>query len=125
MHPLANDCITLYSSPEPKYQRGEMGWAWQGKVFTSDDGRLLVCDDFSQPWYRGARTKVHFLNRDTGREITLADNPAQDNHVGRNYHIDPHPRFCCNDQYVVFTTSVRGEVDVALVPTEDLVRATT
>jgi hypothetical protein len=24
--------------PEPKYQRGEMGWSWQGKVFTSDDG---------------------------------------------------------------------------------------
>ena len=24
--------------PEPKYQRGEMGWSWQGKVYTSDDG---------------------------------------------------------------------------------------
>ena len=24
--------------PEPKYPRGEMGWSWQGKVFTSDDG---------------------------------------------------------------------------------------
>ncbi len=73
IHPLANDFITLYESPdpqrlcayspgiarlengrfvatidlggpgaaelpEPKYQRGEMGWSWQGKVFTSDDG---------------------------------------------------------------------------------------
>jgi hypothetical protein len=91
---------------------------------TSREGRLLVCDDFSQPWYRGARTKVHFLNRDSGREITLADNPAQDSHIGRHYHIDPHPRFCCNDQYVVFTTTVRGEVDVAIVPTAELVRAT-
>ncbi len=24
--------------PEPKYQRSEMGWSWQGKVHTSDDG---------------------------------------------------------------------------------------
>ncbi len=24
--------------PEPKYQRGEMGWSWQGKVYISDDG---------------------------------------------------------------------------------------
>ncbi len=24
--------------PEPKYQRGEMGWSWQGRIFTSDDG---------------------------------------------------------------------------------------
>jgi len=73
IHPLANDYITLYASPdpqrlfayspgiarlengrllatidlggpgaaelpEPKYQRGEMGWSWQGKVYTSDDG---------------------------------------------------------------------------------------
>jgi len=24
--------------PAPKYQRGETGWSWQGKVYTSDDG---------------------------------------------------------------------------------------
>ncbi len=24
--------------PDPKWRRGEMGWSWQGKAFTSDDG---------------------------------------------------------------------------------------
>ena len=28
----------------------------------------------------------------------------------------------CNDQYVVFTTTVRGEIDVAIVPTGELVK---
>jgi len=72
MHPLADDFVTLYESPdpqrlfcyspgivrlpsgrlvatldlggpgatdmpEPKYQRGEMGWSWQGQIHTSDD----------------------------------------------------------------------------------------
>ncbi len=35
-----------------------------------------------------------------------------------------HPRFCYNDQYVVFTTTVRGEIDVAIVPTAELVEKT-
>ena len=42
----------------------------------------------------------------------------------RNYHIDPHPRFCCGDRYVVFTTTVRSEVDVAIVPTAALLEKT-
>jgi hypothetical protein len=92
---------------------------------SSRDGRLIVGDSYARPWSRGCASTVHFMNRDTGKVIVLADNPAQDNHAGRHYHIDPHPRFVCNDRYVVFTTTVRGEIDVALVPTDELVRATT
>ena len=44
--------------------------------------------------------------------------------VGERYHIDPHPRFAGGDQYVVFTTTVRGEVDLAVVPTADLIART-
>jgi len=47
-----------------------------------------------------------------------------DNFTGTNYHIDPHPLFCCDDRSVVFTTTVRGRVDVAVVPTENLVGLT-
>ncbi len=45
---------------------------------------------------------------------------------GVTFHIliDPHPRFVCTDRYVIFTTRVRGEVDVAVVLTEDLVGRT-
>jgi hypothetical protein len=93
-------------------------------VHASLDGTLIVCDDFIE-FFRGAPTRVHFLNRRTGRELTLVDNPKYDNHTGRLYHIDPHPRFCCDDRYVAFTTTVLGAVDLAVVETEALLQATT
>jgi hypothetical protein len=46
------------------------------------------------------------------------------NLVGARYHIDPHPRFCAQDQWIVFTTTIRGQVDLALVKTADLVART-
>ncbi len=91
---------------------------------SSRDGRLIVGDSYTGPWCRGCASTVHFMNRDTGKVIVLAENAECTDYAGRNYHIDPHPRFVCNDQYIVFTTTMRGEVDVAIVPTAKLVRAT-
>ena len=86
----------------------------------SVDGRYLVCDS-TERFYRGCATSVHFMDRQTGKTLKLIDNPALHNFTGANYHIDPHPRFCCDDRFVVFTTTVRGRVDVAVVRIEDLV----
>jgi hypothetical protein len=86
---------------------------------SSRDGRLIVGDS-NNGFFRGCASTVHFLNRDTGKVIVLAEHAERTDYTGRNYHIDPHPRFCGNDRYVVFTTVVRGEVDVAIVPTEEL-----
>ena len=91
---------------------------------SSHDGRLIVGDSNNR-FFRGCASTVHFMNRETGRTIVLAEHAECTDYAGRYYHIDPHPRFVCNDQYVVFTTRVRGEVDVAILPTADLVRATT
>jgi len=87
------------------------------------DGKFIVCDSMigSQ---RGSRSKVSFMNRESSTVITFADNPIRDDYSGRNYHIDPHPRFCCHDKYVVFTTTMRGNIDVAIVPIESLINAT-
>jgi hypothetical protein len=94
-------------------------------AFSSQDGGLIVCDSVTaRPWLRGGPSAVYFLNRATGREIKLMDNPECANYAGRNYHIDPHPRFCCGDRYVVFTTTIRGEVDLAIVPVAGLVEKT-
>jgi hypothetical protein len=68
--------------------------------------------------------KVEFLNRDTGKVIVLAEHAGRTDYVGRHYHIDPHPRFCCSDQYSVFTTTVRNEIDLAILPVEHLVEKT-
>jgi hypothetical protein len=92
---------------------------------SSQDGRLVIGDSVNAfPFQRGGSSAVYFLNRDSGQEIKLVDNPPQDNYAGRNYHIDPHPRFCCGDRYVVFTTTIRGEVDVAIAPVDQLLKRT-
>ena len=88
---------------------------------SSVDGRYLVCDSSTERFYRGCATSVHFMDRRTGKTLKLIDNPAIEGYVGANYHIDPHPRFCCGDRFVVFTATVRGRVDVAVVRTDDLV----
>ncbi len=86
----------------------------------SRDGSMLVTDSHTGGFYRGCPSGVHFFNRDTGKRLTLANNPARQDFAGRCYHIDPHPRFCCGDRYVVFTTTILGNVDLAIVPTEHL-----
>ncbi|MCA1808327.1 MAG: oligogalacturonate lyase family protein, partial [Lentisphaerae bacterium] len=90
---------------------------------SSRDGRLIIGDSHNG-FYRGCASTVHFMNRDSGRVIVMAEHAAQHNYAGRNYHVDPHPRFCCNDQYVVFTTTIRGEVDLAILPVQDLLEKT-
>ncbi len=87
---------------------------------SSQDGRYLVCDG-TENFYRGCATSVHFKDRRSGKTLKLIDNPAMEGYVGTNYHIDPHPRFCCGDRFVVFTATIRGRVDVAVVRTDDLV----
>jgi len=87
------------------------------------DGRLIVGDSNNR-FYRGCASTVHFLDRDTGKVITLVENPERHDYAGRNYHIDPHPRFVGNERYVVFTTTVRCQVDLAIVPTAELVKKT-
>jgi hypothetical protein len=37
------------------------------------------------------------------------------------YHLDPHPQFSPKDSWIVYTTMVRGQVDVALCPTGGLI----
>lgn len=83
-----------------------------------------VIGDTHTEFFRGCASQVHFLNRETGQQVRVIDNPAMADLVGANYHIDPHPRFVGDDRYVVFTTTVRGEVDLAIVPVADLIERT-
>ena len=90
---------------------------------SSQKGEYIIGDS-NVKFYRGCPSGVHFLNRKTGKLVKILDNPAMENYVGGHYHIDPHPRFSCGDQYGVFTTTVRGEVDVAVVLVKDLIERT-
>lgn len=95
--------------------------AWHSHHHQS--GQYLIGDTNTQ-FYRGCPSTVQFLNRESGQHVRVVDNPAMPGLVGARYHIDPHPRFAGNDQFVVFTTTVRGEVDIAIVPTADLIERT-
>ncbi len=90
---------------------------------TRDNACLIA--DTNERFYRGCASGVGFLNRATGRYVKLVDNPEMHNYIGRTYHIDPHPRFCVGDEVVVFTTTLRGEVDLAVAYTRDLIERTT
>lgn len=85
-------------------------------------GRFAVCDTKTDPerQARGCPSAVWFTDLETGRSVRVADNPEMVGKTGRSYHIDPHPRFCLDDRYVVHTTTVRGEVDLAVVSFDDL-----
>ena len=90
---------------------------------SSHDGRWIVGDS-NNGFFRGCASTVHFMNRDTGKIIVLAEHAERNDYVGRNYHIDPHPRFCATDQYVVYTTTVHNEIDLAIVPVAHLLEKT-
>jgi hypothetical protein len=90
---------------------------------SSYNGEYIIGDSNTR-FYRGCPSSVHFMNRKTGKLVKLVENPERTDYVGRSYHIDPHPRFNCSDQYVVFTTTIRGEIDVAVASVQDLVERT-
>lgn len=88
-------------------------------------GNQYIVGDANETFYRGTASTVHFFNRETGKKVQFITHAAMHNYAGANYHIDPHPRFAGGGRYVTFTTVVRGEVDLAVVPLADLVAATT
>jgi hypothetical protein len=90
---------------------------------SSQAGEYIIGDS-NNGFSRGCPSTVHFMNRKTGKLVKLVDNPARDDHAGRTYHIDPHPRFNCGDQYVTFTTTVCGEIDLAVASVADLIART-
>ncbi len=110
-------------------ETGEYENVWQGKFWHAedfDDARLLVADQHHlSDFYRGCPSKVVFINRESGKSIDIIGLNPEHHTEGSVYHIDPHPRFSTDGSMVVFTTTVRGEVDVALAFTSDLLKLTT
>ena len=108
---------------------GEREIVWSGGRWHSHhhpSGRYLVGDNTGEPgFYRGCPSTVDFFNRESGRAIRIMDNPARDDEVGARYHIDPHPRFCLGGAFITHTTTVRGEVDLAVTQTAPLIERTT
>jgi hypothetical protein len=90
-----------------------------------DDARRFYCAD-ENPYNRSPERpcRVWFFDRHSGRRIAIASAlPAPPLPPGdwRAYHLDPHPHFSRDGRYVVYTTTARGTVDVAVAPVEGVV----
>ena len=88
------------------------------------DDTLLVGDSHGI-FSRGCESRVTFKNLKTDGQIEIAHNPELTGEVGSKYHIDPHPRFVIGEEYISYTTTVRGRLDVAFTATVDVLAATT
>jgi hypothetical protein len=102
---------------------GERTLVWpHGHTHSHADraGRYLVGDiNVDDNW------RVAFFNISTGKEINIVAQLPAPSPPLRSYHLHPHPRFCLNDRYICYTTTVRGIIDVAIVPVSQLIERTT
>ena len=101
--------------------------AWH--AFASRDESLLLYDrklTAEEDFYRGGPAAVRIFNTKTGKDVAIASAlpPIGSRENPFNYHPDPHPRFVCGEKYVVYTTTERGTLDVALVNTAQLLEKT-
>jgi hypothetical protein len=110
---------------DPQTAALTLAWpAWNWHAHDWDRGRWFVGDRRGTEFYRGCPSSVWFMNSDTGKEIAIVSHNPEHFTAGQQYHIDPHPRFSPDGSWIVFTTTVRGRVDVAIARTADLVERT-
>ena len=64
---------------------------------------------------------VAFYNIETKKQVEIVTRMP---HIEPRYHVHPHPQFCINDQWIVYTSTVHGRSDVALIPVSELIEAT-
>jgi hypothetical protein len=82
--------------------------------------RQLWCADESPYKWNETPCQVRFFNRATGK-VTLIASALPKPQADRGwYHIDPHPQFSPDGEWIVYTTTVLGQVDVALTPVAGL-----
>jgi len=120
-------------------QTGKYATLWpHGHTHSQCDsqGQYLVGDIAESPieWQLG------FYNIATSREVPIVSRfPAHPDisatsswslsastpgYNRGNYHMHPHPHFCCGDRYICYTTNVRGSIDIALTPVQQLIDRT-
>lgn len=89
-------------------------------------GTRFVSDINPYGWGKGEPAHVAFLNAETGKEGYIAYNlpPAPgyafQRKFGRHYHSHPHPTFTQSEDYILFTGTMGGELNVFLVYADDI-----
>lgn len=79
---------------------------------TSPDRMLWVGDQSPYAW-KERPCQILFYDRQTNKEIPVFSAMPEPPVYRGQYHVDPHPQFVCDGQYIVSTATV--EVDTATV----------
>ena len=85
-----------------------------------DAAARYFCADESPYRWDKEDCAVKFFDRATGRDIDIAvlPKPAYER---RAYHLDPHPHFSTAGDCIIYTTTARGMIDVAITDAQMLV----
>lgn len=101
---------------------GERNHVWREPVchaHCSADRRFWCADESPYKW-RDKPCEVLFFDRQTGKRTAIQSGmaaPGGDYWATRaTYHIDPHPQFSPDDQWIIYTSTVENRVTVALTP---------
>jgi hypothetical protein len=90
----------------------------------SVDGTLLVGDVNTYRWH-DEPCRVAFFDASTGVELDIVSElPRPPARAAMGYHPDPHPQLVADDRYIAYTTTVRGQLDIALVAVDELLERT-
>lgn len=113
-------CWTDYEKGvfEHNLEKGETKSVWPAPLCHShcNNDRSFFCADMN-PYVWGEKPcSVLFYDRKKKKEILIASDMPLPPFPRGNYHIDPHPQFSTNGEVIVYTTTVRGCVDVAVAP---------
>ncbi len=117
--------LCRYTLDDKKWELRVPGKAWHGH--SSKDDKYYVSDiDLVEQNFRGCESAVRFYNYETKKDIMIiTKNPRWNEPDKQNsFHMDPHPGFTCNDNYIAHTVTLDGHIDVALTPTAQLIEMT-
>jgi hypothetical protein len=85
-----------------------------------DPTRQYWCADESPYKWKDTPCQVRFFDRRRGKQVNIVTALPQP-FVNRSwYHLDPHPQFTPDGSHVVYTTTVRGRIDVAIAPVQGI-----
>lgn len=103
----------------------EIMTVWSGGTchsHASADDRFLAGDRNVYDWDKSP-CSVAFYDVETKTETAIVSSmplPPGGMDTRRQYHVDPHPHFCCNDSLIAYTTTVPGDITVAFTAMQDM-----
>ncbi|MFP4052984.1 MAG: hypothetical protein ACLFV7_03870 [Phycisphaerae bacterium] len=83
--------------------------------------RFYCGDQYPYEWNDRKPCSVWLMDRNTGKDAAIASSlPQPPVPMGRwrEYHMDPHPHFSANGNFVIYTTTALGAINVALCPVD-------